>query len=244
MSRGWKIHMEVTLFGSQILDIKASFPCWFMPCLRGSFFISSSWDQAPYLKNWGIHGSVMKGSKNWALEHLTLGVDWIPLQKFKGKKKDWNWFKNMSCSMTQHYIHAPCSVIVYLNSSLSEQHLRAAKWTAALAGSTLHCPVGQLKLCQANVWFNLFVRLLKPVEIIQDPGSTADLQRKSPKLFPCERLADGPFPVADVFGTAWRVTGSSPVRGRKGWQAAEVTQMLSARKMTGHQDPPVTYVTG
>lgn len=189
-----------------------------------------------------------KGSENWALEHLTLGVDWIPLQEFKGKK--------LNCGperlklvkkcpvLWQHYIHAPCSAIIYLNSLLPEQHLRAAKWTAALAGSTLHCPVGQLKLRQTNVWFNLFVRLLKPVEIIQDPGSTADLQRKSPKLFPCERLADGPSPVADVLGTAWRVTGSSPGRGRKGWQAAADTQMLSARKMTCQQDLPVTCVTG
>lgn len=156
-------------------------------------------------------------------------------------QKDWNWLKNVLFHDTAL---CPCSAIIYLDSLLPEQHLRAAKWTAALAGGALHCPVGQLKLCQANVWFDLFVRLLQPVETIQDAGSSADLQRKNPKLFPCARPADGPSPVADALGTAWGVTGSSPVRGRKGWQAAEDTQMLSARKMTCQQDPPVTYVTG
>lgn len=37
LSRGWKVSMQVMLFGSQTLQIKASFPCWSISCLWGSF---------------------------------------------------------------------------------------------------------------------------------------------------------------------------------------------------------------
>ena len=39
LSRGQKLSMQVTLFGSQTLNIKASFPCWSVSCLWGSFLI-------------------------------------------------------------------------------------------------------------------------------------------------------------------------------------------------------------
>lgn len=82
LSRGWKVSRQVMLFGSQTLQIKASFPCWSISCLWGSFpfWVRGS---ASVFEKWRYSKLCQRGRKT---QPLTLRADWIPLQEFKGKK--------------------------------------------------------------------------------------------------------------------------------------------------------------
>lgn len=114
LSRGWKVSMQVMLFGSQTLHVKASFPCWSMSCLWGSFLL---WVRGFSLSIWKmkVFKALPKGKKNPTLN--TEG--WLNSPTGVQRKEAELWPRKTgislktSCSTTQHYIHAPCLAIIY-----------------------------------------------------------------------------------------------------------------------------------